>query len=293
MEDPRACRRRWLSPLLAVVGVVGAGRAADADLIYFRGGGEAQLPTTVDGNRIVLLLPDEKLELRREDIVKRVPGFWPADEWDARRREAQAAGFASRYATAWWAIENGLTIEAVPEVRALHALDPEHGPSSRMAAVLDRLDRPCPDPDIAAFRAALGIEGKVARGPHVLLLHQHSEAEAAERVAVLERVILGFHLLFAAQGVELQVPRRRLVSAWFGDRGGLPGVPAPPGSRRFRDDRRLFPPDVGRGRRLRRAERRRAACGAAGPGGASGRVAAIGGPARSDAGTVEGPVEAG
>ena len=87
-----------------------------------------------------------------------------------------------------------------------------------MAAVLDRLDRPCPDPDIAAFRAALGIEGKVARGPHVLLLHQHSEAEAAERVAVLERVILGFHLLFAAQGVELQVPRRRLVSAWFGDR---------------------------------------------------------------------------
>ena len=43
--------------------------------------------------------------------------------------------------------------------------------------------------------------------PTSCLLHQHSEAEAAARVAVLERVILGFHLFFAAQGVELQVPR--------------------------------------------------------------------------------------
>jgi hypothetical protein len=200
------------------VGVVIAGPAARGDLFYFRGGGEAQLPANVDGNRIVLLLPDTKLELLREDVVKRVPGFWPPDEWDARRREAQGSGFASRYAAAWWAIENGLTIEAVSEVRALHALDPGHGPSARMAAVLDRLEGPCPDPDIAAFRAALGFEGTVARGPHVLLIHQHTEAEAAERVAVLERVVLGFHLFFAAQGVELKVPRRRLVSAWFADR---------------------------------------------------------------------------
>ena len=50
------------------------------------------------------------------------------------------------------------------------------------------------------------------------MLHQHSDAEAAERVAVLERVIAGFHLLFAAEGVELRLPRHRLVSAWFGDR---------------------------------------------------------------------------
>jgi hypothetical protein len=31
-------------------------------------------------------------------------------------------------------------------------------------------------------------------------------------------VIAGFHLWFAAQGVELKVPRHRLVSAWFADR---------------------------------------------------------------------------
>ena len=51
----------------------------------------------------------------------------------------------------------------------------------------------------------------------MILLHQHSDAEADERIALLERVITGYHLLFAAQGVELAVPRQRLVSAWFAD----------------------------------------------------------------------------
>jgi hypothetical protein len=87
-----------------------------------------------------------------------------------------------------------------------------------MADVLDRLERPCSDPDFAAFQHALGIEAKLARGPHVILFHQHSEVEANERIALLERVITGFHLLFAAQGIELEVPRRRLISAWFADK---------------------------------------------------------------------------
>jgi hypothetical protein len=218
MDDPRGRTRRWLTALVGALAIVAVGRAARGDLIYFRGGGDAQLPATVEGDRVILSLPDGRLELLREDIVKRVPGFWPPDEWESRRREARGAGFAARYAAAWWAIENGLTVEVAAEVRELHALDPKHGPTARMAAVLDRLDRPCPDPDVAAFRAALGVEARIARGPHVLLLHQHGDAEAAERIAVLERVIAGFHLLFAAQGVELRVPHQRLVSAWFADR---------------------------------------------------------------------------
>jgi Protein of unknown function (DUF1570) len=217
MDDARVRSRRWLAVLVGLFGVVASERVVCADLIYFRGGGNAQLPATLEGDHIVLSLPDGKLQLFREDIVKRVPGFWPADEWTSRWREAQKGGFAAQYAAAWWAIENGLTVAAAA-VRELHALDPSHAPTARMADVLDRLDRPCPDPEIAAFCAALGIETKIARGPHILLLHQHSDAEAAERVAVLEQVIAGFHLLFAAQGVELRVPNYRLVSAWFSDR---------------------------------------------------------------------------
>jgi Protein of unknown function (DUF1570) len=52
-------------------------------------------------------------------------------------------------------------------------------------------------------------------GPHILLLHQHSDAEAAERIALLERVITGFYLTMAAEGLDLKVPTQRLVSAWF------------------------------------------------------------------------------
>src|SRR5205814_2518556 len=122
------------------------------------------------------------------------------------------------YAAVWWAIENGLTTEVAAELRALHVLDPKHGPTARMVAVLDRLQRPCPDPDLDGFRRALGVATKVARGPHVIVLHQHPDAEAGERAALLERVLAGYHLLFAAQGVELAVPRHRLVSAWLAER---------------------------------------------------------------------------
>src|SRR5262249_38573800 len=157
-----------------------AARPSWAELIYFRKGGEVQLPATVTGNRVTLGLPDGTIELHPEDIRKRVPGFWPGAEWEARRRQARAEGFAARYAAVWWAIENGLTTEVAPELRALHAMNPSHGPTARMVAVLDRLDRPSADPDLDGFRQALGVGTKVARGPHVVLLHQHSEAEANE-----------------------------------------------------------------------------------------------------------------
>jgi hypothetical protein len=111
-----------------------------------------------------------------------------------------------------------LTTELAPEIREIHRIDPKHAASARMAAILDRLEQPCADPDFAGFQRALGVGAKIARGPHVLLFHQHSDAEASERIEVLERVITGFHLLFAAQGIELAVPHRRLVSAWFAEK---------------------------------------------------------------------------
>ncbi len=205
---------------LACLGLAAAGLATPtvrSELIYFRKGGEAQLPATIDADRVVLNLPEGKLELARDDIRKFVPGFWPASEWEPRRQKARSAGLDARFAAVWWAIENGLTAEVAGELRELHKLGPKNRPISRMAAVLDQLDQPCPDPEFDRFQKALKIETRLARGPHVIVLHQHSDAEADERVALLERVISGYYLVFAAQGIELTVPRRRLVSAWFAD----------------------------------------------------------------------------
>jgi Protein of unknown function (DUF1570) len=201
-----------------LLGFLSLGSIIRADLVYFTKGGDAQLPARALGDRVLVSMPDGEVELARENVHKIIPGFWPLAEWPARRREALAGGFEARFAATWWALENGLTKEAAAEVRELHRLDPKHAPTARMASVLDRLDVPSPDPDFGAFHKALGIEMSVLRGPHVILLHQHPPAEANERIETLENVIVGFHLLFAADGIELATPRRRLVSAWFAEK---------------------------------------------------------------------------
>ncbi len=227
---------------LAFVDTGFAVRTCRSELIYFRKGGDAQLPATIEGVRVILAMPDGKVDLARDDIRKVVPGFWPATEWEPRRRQARSAGFEARFAAAWWAIENGLTTEVVSELRELRALDSKHLPTARMTAVLDRLREPCIDPDFDRFKKALGIETRVARGPHVVLLHQHFDSEADERIELLERVITGFHLLFAAQGVELSVPRRRLISAWFADQNDYLAFLRSEGAEAFATTRGYFHP---------------------------------------------------
>jgi Protein of unknown function (DUF1570) len=210
-------RRANVGLLIAIIGVGLVPRTCRSELIYFRKGGEAQLPVRLEGDRVIVAMPDGDITLARDEIRKIVPGFWPRTEWDTRCQTQKPASFEARLATVRWAIEHGLTTEVAAELRELHGLDPKHEPTARMAVILDRLDQPCTDPDFARFRNALGIEAKIARGRHVILLHQHSETEAEERIALLERVIAGYYLVFAGQGLELTVPRTRLVSAWFAD----------------------------------------------------------------------------
>ena len=71
---------------------------AAPDLIYFRQGGDAQIPATTEDHRVVVVTPDGKVELSRESIRKLVPGFWPPHEWAERRRNALAGGFDARFA---------------------------------------------------------------------------------------------------------------------------------------------------------------------------------------------------
>ena len=118
-------------------------------------------------------------------------------------------------------VENGLIDEAAAMLRDLHKENPNDEPTSRMVAALGRLDRPCKDPELSEFRKTLGIPTTLARGPHIVLLHEpggeEDEHEATERVALLEKLITGYYLVFAAQGIELNVPAHRLILAWFSD----------------------------------------------------------------------------
>lgn len=189
-----------------------------ADLFYFAEGGAVQLHGEARGEKILLETPDGDLEFLRDDFRAIVPGHWPEDEWESRRESALAGGPEARFAAAWWALENGLTPQAVAMVRQAHAADPLHAPSARMVAALERLDKPIPDPDLEPIHRAMGGRADESRGAHVILLHQHGRAEAEERVDLLERVATSYYLLLAAQGIELPAPRHRLATAWFARR---------------------------------------------------------------------------
>ncbi len=203
-------------PLLFVVvlGCLGSAGSSRGDLVYFRGGFQIQAPAKISGDRVILSLPSGQAEFPRSFVVEIVPGFWPETEWPERLRQA-GNDFKPRFDAVWWAIENGLSLEVEPELRKLHALDPAHPATARMVKVFDRLRRPTTDPEFERFLRSLGVECKVARGPHVLLLHEHGDQEAAERIAMLEHVMAGYYLVFAAAGIELVVPDERLPSAWF------------------------------------------------------------------------------
>jgi Protein of unknown function (DUF1570) len=194
--------------------VVGVTPSA-AELVYFAAGGQAQIPATVEGSTVRLEMPDRVLNFQLSDFRKIVPGFWPEREWSSRKAAAGAGGAPERFAAAWWALENGLTPQAEAMLREAHKADLLHQPTALMVAVLDRLNQPCGDPEFGSLRNSLGVVTEVARGPHVLLLHQHTEAGVRERIDVAERVLTTYYLVLAAQGMDLPTPRTRLVSTWF------------------------------------------------------------------------------
>ena len=232
-------------------------RTCRSDLIYFRKRGEAQLPATIDGTRVVLSLPDRKVELNRDIVRKMVPGFWPATEWDTRRRQVQANGVEARFAAAWWAIENGLTTEVTAELREIHALDPKHAATARMNAVLDRLDEPCIDPEFARFQKALGIETQ--RGPRtaraVASPAFRRRSRRANRTAGARDHRLPFVVRRAGRGTGSS-PSRRLVSAWFADQKDYLAFLHAENADSVRDHTWLLSSDVERRRRVRRSQQR-------------------------------------
>ncbi|AGA26864.1 Protein of unknown function (DUF1570) [Singulisphaera acidiphila DSM 18658] len=199
------------------VGGLAARSSVRADLVYFAKGAEAQVPVTTDGASIRIDIPGRSFEFLKDDFRAIVPGHWPEREWKAREAVALAGGAEARATAAWWALENGLTPQAESMLKSAHQADPGHQPTARMVAVLARLAKPCPDPDLEPLLRALGGASEVARGPHVVLVHQHTAEEAAERVDLLERVVTTYYLLFAAQGIDLALPDHRLASAYFSE----------------------------------------------------------------------------
>jgi len=199
------------------------GSITQADWLYFSKGGQAELPASVQASTVEVTTPDGRKSFPLESFRAIVPEVRLDDEWRDRRTIAKTEGSASsQFQAAWWALERGLTSEAVSLLR-LASTSPgaaDHAPLIRANRMLDRLELPAADPDLQPIQRELGATGWTElRGRHVLLLHQASTTEAQERLEVLDRVVETFYLSLAAQGIELPVPGRRLISVWFARQG--------------------------------------------------------------------------
>jgi len=207
-----------LGPLLTLGIALVVPASARAELLYFQAGGQVQAPATVREGRVRIETPGGDYWFLENDFRKIVPGHCPEREWAEKRDASVKGGAPERTAAAWWSLENGLTTEAVAMLRSAREADPTAEPAARMNAMLDRLERPVADPPTDSLDRALAVSTVAERGPHVLLLHQHGPAAARSRVALIESVITTYYLTFAARGMDLTVPRRRLVSVYLRDR---------------------------------------------------------------------------
>ncbi len=212
----RDCRQWWVT--IGLIGIVATDLPARGELLYFAAGGAVQLPATIEGDAVRVEAPEGTYTFDRSDFRKIVPGHWPDREWSERAERARAGGVAERYQAARWALDNGLVDPAAAMLRSAHEADASQQPTARMVAAIDRLDAPCPEPDLEAIARALPGRFKIAKGEHVVLFHQHEDDEAKQRVALLEQIATAFYLEFAGLGIELPAPSQKLVSAWFATR---------------------------------------------------------------------------
>jgi hypothetical protein len=199
------------------IALLAAIEPAPAELLSFTDGGDVQLPVEIDGEIVRVIAPGGTYAFRADDFRAIVPGHWPEHEWPTRREQAEAGDASDRFRAAWWALEHGLTTEAVGMLRAAHQLDTTREPVARLVSILDRLDQPAQAPDLSPLRKVLRSEFRVAETPRFLLLHQHDEAVARDRLALIDRIMTTFFLNYTALGFDLHIPPEKLVAVWFAE----------------------------------------------------------------------------
>ena len=189
--------------------------ASRADVLRFREGGEIVAPSTRDGDSVRIDTPMGFSVFPAADFAEIVEIPEPSEDWPSRLKAAREGGADPLCDAALWALERGLVAEAEGAAREAHAADPRQQPAARMVAALDRLKEEVPDPPANVVARNLPADRRMVRGPHVLLMHQHDEADAAERLALQEQVVAAYMLYFASIGIDLPAPRERLATMWF------------------------------------------------------------------------------
>lgn len=210
--------RRWAWRLLLLLGGT-AFAPLQAEELTFRTGETVVLPTRLDGDRVQVEAPWNRTYTFARGDFRRIGGApWPVTAWPAREAAARADGPASMSQAARWALDHGLVGQARMLLRQSLEADPDQAETARLVAGLDRLEPPLPAVDLDVIRAHLPGRFQVLEGAHVVLLHQHTTAEAQHRLDLLETVYAAFLIEFTRLELEPVPPQQKLVSVWFADR---------------------------------------------------------------------------
>jgi hypothetical protein len=230
--------------LVALVAAFAAQAPLRGDLVYFKGGGRAQIAATVDGESVEIDAPMGKLAFKRSDFSAIVGGFNPRGEWAARREAVGDSSAEAQFREAWWALENGLPREAVALLRDLSAKHPDHRPTARMLGAYDRLSVPVGDPSLPDLAPELARLGNPQRTAHILLYHDGPAAEAIERAEMLEDVVAAYQLILTGWGLDLTPPAHRLPSLYVSSRAGYLELLGQHGSAVFATTRGYYHPTL-------------------------------------------------
>lgn len=127
------------------------------------------------------------------------------------------------------ALKHGLLEKCYDDVNKALEFDPRHEEALRLKQLRDDIKKPAGG-DLAAQEAYMrklvpNANMKVATSNHFILLHDtpakpvegHRLTRSEERLKLLEQVYETFLLKFHAQGVELELPKERLMVVLFND----------------------------------------------------------------------------
>jgi Protein of unknown function (DUF1570) len=128
---------------------------------------------------------------------------------------------STAYQTGWKALEQGEIEEAERAFREAHFTDPKFEPASSLVRCLDRLKTPFKRSTFERLSKIAPGQFQQAESDHIILLHQHESGESRQRIAELERVLVGFYLLFEGLGLSPQPASERLVVVWYRDAQGF------------------------------------------------------------------------
>jgi hypothetical protein len=194
---------------------------AGAELLYFRGGGEVELPARTEGDLVVVDSHLGELTFDRSQFHAIHPIPAPERLWPERWARVRHADEKPQLEAIEWALDHGLVEQATSAIREATARPVAGSRLTPLLQAVEQLEADLPDPaensaeDLTRF---MGPRARVSRSAHVLLVHELSEGEAASRLAHLESVLIGFWLEATRLGMPVRNLKSRIPMLWFADR---------------------------------------------------------------------------